>query len=266
MEKPPVVRRFFRPPSNTKLIASIQRISARYYLAILCKWQKPWMRTAIYVDGFNLYYGRLKGTPYKWLNIHKLFSRLVHEQNPKADIIAVRYYTGWVKGSISRHGSRSVQAQNVYHSALRSRYGPPVSIIPSRHTLERKNLMRSYPGVEANKDDRVEVWLSAEKQSDVRIALDAYRAACTGAYEQIVLVTNDSDLVPVVEHFKQDFPTIRRGVIIPRRENLGRQPAQGFVDNADWIRRHIRDEELAQAQFPQNVPTDKKAATKPDYW
>ncbi len=26
------------------------------------------LRTAVYVDGFNLYYGCLKGTPHKWLN------------------------------------------------------------------------------------------------------------------------------------------------------------------------------------------------------
>ena len=27
------------------------------------------MRTRVYVDGFNLYYGALKGTPFKWLNL-----------------------------------------------------------------------------------------------------------------------------------------------------------------------------------------------------
>jgi hypothetical protein len=27
------------------------------------------MRTIVYVDGFNLYYGALKGTPYRWLDI-----------------------------------------------------------------------------------------------------------------------------------------------------------------------------------------------------
>jgi len=27
------------------------------------------MKANIYVDGFNLYYGAVKGTPYRWLNI-----------------------------------------------------------------------------------------------------------------------------------------------------------------------------------------------------
>ncbi len=27
------------------------------------------MRTNVYVDAFNLYYGCLKGTPYRWLDL-----------------------------------------------------------------------------------------------------------------------------------------------------------------------------------------------------
>ncbi len=30
------------------------------------------MRTNIYIDGFNLYYGALKDTPYKWLDLKAL--------------------------------------------------------------------------------------------------------------------------------------------------------------------------------------------------
>jgi len=30
------------------------------------------MRTSIYIDGFNLYYGAVKDTPYKWLNLDML--------------------------------------------------------------------------------------------------------------------------------------------------------------------------------------------------
>ena len=33
------------------------------------------MRTFIYVDGFNLYYGELKGTPWRWLDLPSLFSK-----------------------------------------------------------------------------------------------------------------------------------------------------------------------------------------------
>ena len=35
------------------------------------------MRTRVYVDGFNLYYGALKDTPFKWLNLAELTRRVM---------------------------------------------------------------------------------------------------------------------------------------------------------------------------------------------
>lgn len=34
------------------------------------------MRTNVYIDGFNLYYGAVKGTPYKWLDVAALSAKL----------------------------------------------------------------------------------------------------------------------------------------------------------------------------------------------
>ena len=33
-------------------------------------------KTRVYIDGYNLYYGLLKGTPWKWLDL-ELFSRVL---------------------------------------------------------------------------------------------------------------------------------------------------------------------------------------------
>jgi hypothetical protein len=35
------------------------------------------MRTNVYVDAFNLYYGCLRGTPYRWLDLAALCRRLL---------------------------------------------------------------------------------------------------------------------------------------------------------------------------------------------
>jgi len=35
------------------------------------------LRTRIHVDGYNLYYGCLKSTPYKWLDLMALFERCI---------------------------------------------------------------------------------------------------------------------------------------------------------------------------------------------
>ena len=39
------------------------------------------MRTAVYIDGFNLYYRALKNTPYKWLDVKQLVSNLLQPKH-----------------------------------------------------------------------------------------------------------------------------------------------------------------------------------------
>jgi hypothetical protein len=55
----------------------------------------PRQRTFVYVDGFNLYYRCLKGTPYKWLDILRLFRSILRPTN---DIVRIRYFTADVSG------------------------------------------------------------------------------------------------------------------------------------------------------------------------
>ena len=50
------------------------------------------MKTIVYVDGFNLYYGAVKDTPYKWLNILRLCQLLL----PKNQIVKIKYFTALV--------------------------------------------------------------------------------------------------------------------------------------------------------------------------
>lgn len=50
------------------------------------------MATNVYVDGFNLYYGCLKGGPHKWLNLQAFCEVLL----PKDDIRLIRYFTALV--------------------------------------------------------------------------------------------------------------------------------------------------------------------------
>jgi hypothetical protein len=50
------------------------------------------LQTNVYIDGFNLYYGCLKGTPYKWLDLDALCRRLL----PKHRLGRIRYFTAIV--------------------------------------------------------------------------------------------------------------------------------------------------------------------------
>ena len=49
-------------------------------------------RTIIYIDGYNLYYSRLKNTPFKWLDVVALFrDQLLKTQDPTTEVVAVKY-------------------------------------------------------------------------------------------------------------------------------------------------------------------------------
>ncbi len=46
------------------------------------------MKTWVYVDGFNLYYGALKGTPHKWLDLSRMSVLLL----PGYQITKIKYF------------------------------------------------------------------------------------------------------------------------------------------------------------------------------
>ena len=68
--------------------------------------QRP--RSIVYVDGFNLYYGAVRGTPHKWLNLSKFFRML----RPADDIRLIRYFSSLVTGHPPESGDFSQGARH----------------------------------------------------------------------------------------------------------------------------------------------------------
>lgn len=74
----------------------------------------PPRQTNIYIDGFNLYFGCLKGTPYKWLNLAEFCCRSLP---PHFQIHRIRYFTALVQ---SRTDPAQVVRQQTFIRALRT--------------------------------------------------------------------------------------------------------------------------------------------------
>lgn len=72
------------------------------------------LKTIAYIDGFNLYYRALKGTPNRWLDIRSLL-QLVY---PKNDFILIRYFTALVQPL--PHDLEQPNRQQTYLRALRT--------------------------------------------------------------------------------------------------------------------------------------------------
>jgi hypothetical protein len=230
------------------------------------------LRTAVYIDGYNLYYGRLRGSSYKWLDVVGLFRHIVHTIEPASCVQAVRYFTAPALAKFARHGEQSMQAQNEYHRALENAYPAVFRKILGSHVFDRDGtpMPRFVAGRPFNRNDSVHVWRIVEKKSDVNLAMRMYRDAVAGQFEQFILVSNDSDAEPVLEALTEDFPALRIGIVMPVRPpdpgRRGRPISVSLSRFAHWTRDYIRDDELAQFQLPESVPTRKKPARKPAHW
>lgn len=224
------------------------------------------VRTNIYVDGYNLFYGCLKHSPHKWLDLKKLlFSRVVHEQTPSATLGQIKYYTADIKSKVASRGEISRHAQERYHRALEAYTPGELSVIKGFYSLRWANPLayRNPP----DKTERHEVWRLEEKQTDVNIAIDSYRDAARGDIDQVVFVSNDADLERALMAIREDFADrVTIGVIHPLRKGSERIAAKSLTRWSHWTRRYFLDEELAASHLPDVIPRRRKAIKKPDHW
>ena len=72
-------------------------------------------RVIAYIDGYNLYYGLLKGTPYKWLDLASFVKWFLR---PDQEIVGIKYFTAPIK--TYPHDGDAVDRQKVYLQALSS--------------------------------------------------------------------------------------------------------------------------------------------------
>src|SRR5437016_485073 len=72
------------------------------------------MKTFVYVDAFNLYYGCAKGTPYKWLDISRLCTALLSGHQ----IERIKYFTARI-GSRA-HDPDAPRRQETFLRALKT--------------------------------------------------------------------------------------------------------------------------------------------------
>jgi uncharacterized LabA/DUF88 family protein len=207
-------------------------------------------RAAVYIDGFNLYYGALKGTPYKWLDVEALARRLT----PTDQLVAVRYFTARVRPQ--PNDPQQPQRQQAYLRALDTL---PLVTVHFGHYLShptRMPLADPSPGGART----VEVIKTEEKGSDVNLAtyllLDAFRDRC----DKAVVVTNDSDLREPIRVAESELGV--QVVIVNPHPPLRRSLALRAS-----AMRQLREPAIAACQLPPAL-TDAQGRTirKPPTW
>lgn len=228
------------------------------------------LRTACFVDGYNLFYGLLSGTTHKWLDLRSLLSHILYVENPQYVLHSVSFFTSSVKPRLATRGIQSKEAQDTYRRALEAK---GVKVFTAHHQLQPGAAPRFVEGTDPSRTDLVKIWKLEEKLTDVHISVSMYRLAARQLsypleeqVQQIVLVSADTDMTPALEAIREDFPDLRIGLILPHREGSNRAVPGSLKNQAHWTRHVIKNEELSDHQFPPRVGTAKKPAIKPDYW
>lgn len=222
----------------------------------------PGAKTIVYVDGYNLYYGLLTRGPHKWLDLVSLCDAIINSSGHASQIVRLKYFTAPIKAN-ERSGRESVQRQQLYHQALKYHSEPLVEIIQGFFVRTQNTLPR------ADGSGLVDVLRYEEKQTDVSIAVHALLDAMNGEMDHAVVITNDSDLEPLLQGFKSQFPEKKLGHIAPRQKGNDRSVSVRLTQQADWSREYVLEDELAAHQLPTRVVRQsgkRKVYVKPRDW
>lgn len=218
------------------------------------------MRTIVYVDGYNLYYGLLRKSRLKWLDLYALFND--HVLDAAAQLVEVRYYTAPVLGRMS-DSEESPQRQRLYLQALR-KHRPQVLTIVEGKIMASTPFQRLYrPIPEAPHLTKVQVYDFNEKKTDVNLAADMLAGAWTNAYDQVVLCSNDSDLEGALATIRRYHPSIRIGLVAPIQSTDHRHIATDLSQYSDWCK-ILSPVHIQNSQLPDRIPNSR--LKKPETW
>lgn len=184
------------------------------------------MRVACYVDGFNLYHAvaALGDDTLKWLNLASLAESYVRDGET---LVRTAFFTAlndWDAEKRRRHVN-FITAQQAFG----------VEVITSRFDKVSKY---------CHKQGRY-CPMREEKQSDVAIATEMLSDCYELGLERIVLVTADSDQIPVVKRIRKTFGSINVYLVAPpKRLSNARELGQACSGVTELTAGRIRQHQL----------------------
>lgn len=236
------------------------------------------MATGVYIDGLNLYYGALKGTSFRWLDLEKFVRLLL----PRDEISIIRYFTATINNRHNDDGAHSRQA--VYLRALRvnpsitihkghfrsdirwkaiadRKYGPSELFKPSFRPLIFFNLMwRDNVIRRREQSTLVRVVIDEEKGSDVNLGVHLINDCSRGLCKKALIVSNDSDLVGAIRLAKGFVNHV--GILNPHST-----PTNRLLKDEATFEIPFRPEILAKCQLPEVVNTSRGGQVhRPTMW
>ncbi len=208
------------------------------------------MRTFVYVDGFNLYFGALQRTRYRWLNLKRLCELMLAAHNR---IERIKYFTAHV----TQRPQDPLQParQQAYLRALKTL--PNLDVVLGHFlTHEVKMPLAGTPVGQTLK--YLTVLKTEEKGSDVNLATHLVHDGHLDRFDLAVIISNDSDLLEAVKIVKSLGKQV--GVLNPHPN-----PSRVLMREATFMK-PIRRGPLGASQFPDQLVDATGAFHKPTRW
>jgi hypothetical protein len=220
-------------------------------------------KTAIvYVDALNLYYGSLRDSPYKWLNLERLFDRLL----PDFEVIKIYFFSADLKGRFNPSDPGAPDRQKAYFKALESlsrvqmvkgsfTRQPSEQVLRIRGDSKFSKFLKSkLQAVTAS------VWKIEEKGADVSMGAYLTRDVVLKRADLFLLVTRDSDLAGTLEMLRNEFEA-PIGVCFPGNSRSGALIKAGVV-----MELYISRGALEESQLANPVKLGNLQISKPEIW
>jgi len=210
------------------------------------------MKTNVYIDSFSLYYGCLKASNYRWLDVLSL----CNFELPANSINRIRCFSARVT---ARPGDlQQPERQAAYFRALETIPDLSIHLGQFLESQIRMPYVTPPPGG----PNTVLVRKTEEKGSDVNLAsyllLDGFRSE----YEAAIVISNDSDLTEPIRIVRKELG-LKVAVLLPCRPS-----GHPSVELRKVATKHkiISEAALAASQFPAVMHDRNGTITKPATW
>lgn len=214
---------------------------------------KMTLKTNVYIDAFNLYYGCLRNSPFRWLDI----VALAQVSLPNDTINQVKYFTARIKAR--PNNPDKPLRQQAYLRAISTL--PQVQIIEGAFLTQKVMMPLVSPLPDGT--TKIEVWKTEEKGSDVNIATHLLNDGHKGDYELAVVISNDSDLVEPIRMVIQELG-LPVGVLNPHISKNS-NPSVQLRNTANFFR-YLRKSDLRTCQLPTSLEDAQGKIYKPKEW
>lgn len=203
----------------------------------------------MYIDSWNLYFGCLKGTRYRWINVAELCRQSLPAHY---HVNRIRFFTARVSARPS-DPQQPVRQETLFR-ALRT--------IPNL-TMHFGQFLSSKPMMPLvtplpNGTRFVRVIKTEEKGSDVNLATHLLVDAFDNDFDAAVVISDDSDLAEPIRIVRHKFG---RHVTVLSPRGQSRE-----LSNAATRFRRIREGALRASQFPSTLTDANGIFTKPASW